>query len=39
MKPKGSILALVVLFILFWPVGIAYAITRDWSGGRQKIEK
>lgn len=39
MKPKGSGWSLLILLILFWPVGIVYALMRDWSGKREKIEK
>jgi hypothetical protein len=30
-KPKGKIWVLVVLIVVFWPVGIWYAVTHDLS--------
>lgn len=38
MKPRGRVSVAVIWLIFFWPAAIVYALMRDWSKERQKIE-
>ena len=38
-KPRGSIGVLIFWLLVFFPAAIVYAIIRDWSGSRAKLEK